>query len=112
MVSLPTDVSTGPVSVSVPVAVPLDGDGVVTVIALVVTTTEVTTVTSVLEPSEVTDGTGVAELPNVVLLLLPVEAKVGTEDTDAVPELRTDEEAEPELLAKGAEVSTGGPTDV
>ena len=97
MVSLPTDVSTGLVSVSV--AVPLGGDGVVTVIAVVITTTEVMTVTSVLEPSEATDEAEMVELANAVLLLPPVEAKVGTDDTGAVPELQTNEEAEPELLA-------------
>src|SRR4051812_16201454 len=97
MVSLPTDVSTGPVSVSV--AVPLDGDGVVTVFAVVIMTTEVMTVTSVLEPSEMTDEADIVELPDAVLLLPPVEAKVDTDDTGAVPELQTDEEAEPELLA-------------
>ena len=94
----------------VSVRVVSEGRGVVMVIAVVETTTDVTVVTLVPVPADVVEGPGMMELPDAVLLLTAVDVKSGVDEVGAVPVPQV-EEAVPELLPKGAEVSYGGGRD-
>lgn len=78
--------------------------------AVVETITEVTIVTLVPVPSDVVDESVMIELPDAVVLLRAVDVNSGVDKVGTVPVPQVDE-AIPELLPKGAEVSYGGGRD-